>query len=88
MTIAMTKDAGKFKVTASKSSCNLLKDSYYGCRIRNNDHPEKCQHIYNFYQTCQMLCSENVGNCQRYLDTVGAAVNKIDYGQTDVNNDK
>ena len=88
MTITMTKDDGRLNVTASKSSCNFIKDSYYGCRIRNNDHPEKCQHIFHFYQTCQLLCTENVGNCQVYLDTVGKAVNKIDYGQTEVKNDK
>ena len=88
MTIAMIKDDGKIKVTASVSSCNFIKDSYYGCRIRHNDHPEKCQHIYNFYQTCQILCSDNVGNCQLYLDTVGVVVKKMDYGQTEVNKDK
>ncbi len=75
MTIAMTHDEGKLEVTASKGSCNILKDSYYGCLLRKDNDPETCRHVYYFWVTCQMLCKHHLGDCQKYIQTVGEAVN-------------
>jgi hypothetical protein len=63
-----------------KRGCRVFLDQFTRCcQTHSTDNPNKtfrdCRAVLLRYQTCQTLCNQQVGDCDKYIETLGLIKN-------------